>query len=94
MKAGRKHSRFPRISANPLHHLKRKKLKAWIKQKHAKQALIMKITLTPTSTTEDSENSDSEEIALHSEQGVLDSEGGVSDSEGGVSGSEESDAED
>ena len=53
----------------------------------------MKITLTPISTTEDSENSESEEIALHSE-GVLDSEGGVSDSEGGVSGSEESDAED
>lgn len=52
------------------------------------------ITLTPISTTEDSENSDSEEIALHSEQGVLDSEGGASDSEGGVSGSEESDAED
>lgn len=42
VKAGRKHSRLPRISANPLHHLKRKKLKAWIKQKHAKQAQIMK----------------------------------------------------
>jgi len=93
VKAGQNHSRFPRISAHPLHHLKRKKLKAWIKQKHAKQAQIMKITLTPISTTEDSENSESEEIALHSE-GVLDSEGGVSDSEGGVSGSEESDAED
>lgn len=92
VKAGRKHSRFPRISANPLHHLKRKKLNAWIKQKHAKQAQIMKITLTPT--TEDSENSESGEIALHSEEGILDSEGGVSDSEGGVSGSEESDAED
>ena len=45
VKAGRKHSRFPQISANPLHRLKRKQLKRWIKQKHTKQAQKMKILL-------------------------------------------------
>ena len=54
VKAGRKHFPFPKISANPLHCLKKK---MWIKQKHAKHAKKMKISLT---TSEESE-SDSEE---------------------------------
>ena len=44
VKAGRK--RFPKISASPLHCLKMKQLKTWIKQKHAKHAKKKKIKTT------------------------------------------------
>jgi len=57
VKAGRKHSRFPRISANPLHHLKIKRIKTWIKGKHARQAKLMKIKLATQESDSDSDKS-------------------------------------
>lgn len=57
VKAGHKHSRFPNISANPLHHLKRNQLKSWVKQKHAKHAQKLKIELTSEKRDSDSEES-------------------------------------
>ena len=73
MKAGRKHSRFPNISANSLHHLKRKQLKSWVKQKHAKH--VQKLKISPT--TSENKGSDSEE----SLEGDSETEG-ISDVEG------------
>lgn len=46
-KPGRSHSNFPKLPANPLDHLKWEDVKQWIKQKHAKQAKVMKLPLTP-----------------------------------------------
>ena len=63
VKAGRKHSRFPKISANPLHCLKMKQLKTWIKQKHAKHARKMKITLITSEESESETLSEPERVS-------------------------------
>ena len=79
VKAGRKHSRFPKISANPLHHLKRRQLKSWIKQKHAKHAQKMKIALTSEETYSDSEESVSDLDDVSNTEGISDLEGSDND---------------
>ena len=63
VKAGHKHSRFPKISANPLHCLKMKQLKTQIKQKHAKHARKMKITLITSEESESETLSEPERVS-------------------------------